>query len=160
MARERTGASSSFDELAVGLSSGTLSRGKAIRLMGAALLGGVLAFTPKVAEAEIHNPHKCNSAGKCTTGSCCSGTCCGEGEKGVPVSCVPAAPACQGGRDKGRVQTHCYTLDGEPTCLSGCGTFAPCNTTADCDAIPISRGMVCAKQLPGDEVSVCISPCR
>ena len=29
----------SFDELASGLASGTLSRGKALRLMGAALLG-------------------------------------------------------------------------------------------------------------------------
>ena len=37
-ARER-----SFDELAVGLSSGKLSRGKALKLMGAALVGGTLA---------------------------------------------------------------------------------------------------------------------
>ena len=41
----------SFDELASGLASGSLSRGKALRLMGAALLGGAFAFTPKVAEA-------------------------------------------------------------------------------------------------------------
>ena len=40
MARETT--ESSFDELAIGLSSGTLSRGKALRLMGAALVGGTL----------------------------------------------------------------------------------------------------------------------
>jgi hypothetical protein len=50
MARERTGASS-FDELAVGLSSGDLSRREALKWLGAALLGGALAFTPKVAEA-------------------------------------------------------------------------------------------------------------
>jgi len=50
MARERTGASS-FDELAVGLSSGKLSRGKALRLMGAALVGGALASIPGIAEA-------------------------------------------------------------------------------------------------------------
>ena len=43
-----TGASS-FDELAVGLSSGTLSRGKALRLMGAALVGSALASVPGVA---------------------------------------------------------------------------------------------------------------
>jgi len=36
----------SFDELAKGLASGTLSRGKALRLMGAALLGGALASLP------------------------------------------------------------------------------------------------------------------
>jgi hypothetical protein len=33
-----------FDELASGLASGSISRGKALRLMGAALVGGTLAF--------------------------------------------------------------------------------------------------------------------
>jgi hypothetical protein len=42
----------SFDELASGLASGSLSRGKALKWLGAALLGGALAFTPKVAEAD------------------------------------------------------------------------------------------------------------
>jgi hypothetical protein len=32
-----------FDELASGLASGSISRGKALKLMGAALLGGTLA---------------------------------------------------------------------------------------------------------------------
>jgi hypothetical protein len=36
----------SFDELAKGLAAGTLSRGKALRLMGAALVGGALASVP------------------------------------------------------------------------------------------------------------------
>jgi hypothetical protein len=45
-ARERC-----FDELASGLASGTLARGKALRLMGAALVGGTLAFFPGVAWA-------------------------------------------------------------------------------------------------------------
>ena len=45
-ARER-----SFDELASGLASGTLSRDKALRLMGAAVVGGVLASIPRVAAA-------------------------------------------------------------------------------------------------------------
>ena len=30
----------SFDELAIGLASGSISRGKALKLMGAALVGG------------------------------------------------------------------------------------------------------------------------
>jgi hypothetical protein len=33
----------SFDELASGLASGSISRGKALKLMGAALVGGTLA---------------------------------------------------------------------------------------------------------------------
>ena len=45
-ARER-----SFDELASELASGTLSRGKALRLIGAALVGGVLASLPGRAQA-------------------------------------------------------------------------------------------------------------
>ena len=40
-----------FDELAIGLSNGSLSRGKALRLMGTAIIGGVLASIPGIAEA-------------------------------------------------------------------------------------------------------------
>jgi hypothetical protein len=39
---------SSLDELAKGLASGTLSRGKAIRWMGGALLGAALASVPGI----------------------------------------------------------------------------------------------------------------
>jgi hypothetical protein len=41
----------SFDELTRGLASGTLSRGKALKLMGAALVGGTLASIPGIAGA-------------------------------------------------------------------------------------------------------------
>ena len=41
----------SLDELAKGLASGTFSRGKAIRLVGGALLGAALASVPGVAWA-------------------------------------------------------------------------------------------------------------
>jgi hypothetical protein len=40
-----------FDELASGLASGNISRGKALRLMGTALVGGVLASFPAMAGA-------------------------------------------------------------------------------------------------------------
>jgi hypothetical protein len=43
---------SSFDAVAKGLASGTVSRGKALRLMGAALVGGTLAAIPGVALAK------------------------------------------------------------------------------------------------------------
>src|SRR5215208_8392491 len=77
MARERTGASSSFDELAIGLSSGSVSRRKALKLMGAALLGGALGSLGGVAAAD-----DCKRAGKackknkqCCSGNCSGGTC-------------------------------------------------------------------------------------
>jgi hypothetical protein len=50
MVRETT--ESSLDELAKGLASGTVSRGKALRLMGAALVGGALASIPRMAWAD------------------------------------------------------------------------------------------------------------
>jgi Stigma-specific protein, Stig1 len=56
---------SSLDELAKGLATGTLSRGKAIRWMGGALLGAALAAVPGVAWAE---------GGRCPQGQ----TRCGE----------------------------------------------------------------------------------
>jgi hypothetical protein len=40
-----------FDELASRLASGDISRLEALKWLGAALLGGALAFTPKRAEA-------------------------------------------------------------------------------------------------------------
>ena len=49
MARQTT--ESSFDDLTRGLASGGVSRREALKWLGAALLGGALAFTPKVAEA-------------------------------------------------------------------------------------------------------------
>jgi hypothetical protein len=41
----------SFDELTRGLASGSISRGKALKLMGAALVGGTLASIPGIAGA-------------------------------------------------------------------------------------------------------------
>src|SRR5215211_3731485 len=52
-ARER-----SFDELARGLASGSISRGRALKLMGAALVGGVLASMPGIAQAAACPPDR------------------------------------------------------------------------------------------------------
>jgi hypothetical protein len=46
------GIGTTFDDLAKGLASGTLSRGKALRLMGGALVGAALASLPGVAWAQ------------------------------------------------------------------------------------------------------------
>jgi hypothetical protein len=87
MARETT--ESSFDELAIGLSSGTLSRGKALKLMGAALLGGSLASLG-IREAGA-DPPGCKRKGKSCKNDeqCCSGIC--EGETCV---CIPFCEPC------------------------------------------------------------------
>jgi hypothetical protein len=59
-----------FDELASGLASGSISRGKALKLMGAALLGGTLASIPGLACAKPHKPDgaKCKRNKQCASG--------------------------------------------------------------------------------------------
>src|SRR5919112_1773160 len=61
-----------FDELARGLASGEVSRAKALRLMGAALVGGVVASVPRVAAAQT---------GVCSASACCQ---CGYAERDNP----------------------------------------------------------------------------
>jgi hypothetical protein len=76
MAREGKGAIS-FDDLARGLADGSITRGKAIRLMGAALVGGALGSLG-IGEAAA-DPPGCKRNGKtCTRNEqCCSGNCSG-----------------------------------------------------------------------------------
>jgi hypothetical protein len=57
--RPGPGIDTSLDELAKGLASGTVSRGKALRWMGGALVGAALASIPGVAWAD---------GGRCPTG--------------------------------------------------------------------------------------------
>jgi hypothetical protein len=65
-----------FDDLARGLADGSLTRGKALRLMGAALVGGALGSLGIGAEASA-DPPGCKREGKrCRkNSSCCSGQC-------------------------------------------------------------------------------------
>ena len=58
-----------FDELASGLASGSISRRKALRLMGAALVGGTLASIPGIAGAAPKQ--KCTSDTDCPSGGVC-----------------------------------------------------------------------------------------
>jgi hypothetical protein len=91
---------SAFDALARGLASGTLSRGKALRLMGAALVGGALASVSGVAWAA-----------PCPSGQThCGRLCCEEGQ------------CCKGGRS-----SQCCSAD-FPICCSGSGAAQCCPT--------------------------------
>ncbi len=74
------GVEHSLDELAKGLASGTVSRGKAIRWMGGALLGAALASVPGVAWA-----NDCRRLGReCRRDSqCCSRNCVRRGDDKV-----------------------------------------------------------------------------
>jgi hypothetical protein len=85
-ARER-----SFDELARGLASGDISRRRALRLMGAALVGGALASLG-LGEAGA-DPPGCKREGKnCKRDTqCCSGNC----DSGIcAAACLPICEPC------------------------------------------------------------------
>jgi hypothetical protein len=66
-----------FDDLARGLADGSITRGKALRLMGAAVVGGTLGALG-IGEASA-DPPGCKRNGKtCTRNDqCCSGRCSG-----------------------------------------------------------------------------------
>jgi hypothetical protein len=85
-----------FDDLARGLASGTLSRGKALRLMGAALVGSALGSVGigEAAAAPIGckaDGKKCKKGNQCCSGNCEGGTC--------AVACVSDGGACTGNTD-------------------------------------------------------------
>ena len=83
-----------FDELTRGLASGTLSRGKALRLMGAALVGGALASVPGTALAD----DDCRGFGRrCRRDrQCCSKNCVRRGDDKV-CGCPEGKTRCNDG---------------------------------------------------------------
>jgi|SRR5215208_1127579 len=75
----------SFDDLARGLASGTISRRKALKWLGGAFLGGVLVSIPGIAWAKP-KPGKCTHDKQCPTGQTCQDGVC------VPRECVCDPP--------------------------------------------------------------------
>jgi hypothetical protein len=88
----------SFDELAKGLSNGTLSRGKALKLLGATLFGSVLMpLFPEQAQALTNTERRrCTMQGGtvCSSGTRASEVCCPSGETCVNGACCPSTQAC------------------------------------------------------------------
>ena len=118
----------SLDELAKGLASGTLSRGKAIRWMGGALLGAALASFPGVAWAN----DDCRRLGReCRRDSqCCSGNCVRRGDDKV-CACPQGQSRC-GDRCVNRQtnERHCGECfnrceEGEQCVHGECGGSSP-----------------------------------
>jgi hypothetical protein len=118
-----------FDDLARGLADGTLTRGKALRLMGAALVGGTLGSLGGVALADDEckpTNKKCRKNKQCCSGNCSGGTCaacpsgqvqcngncvsisCSEGQIFDPASCACVAQCVP--------NQHICTAEGTPCC--------------------------------------------
>jgi hypothetical protein len=113
---------SSFDDLAKGMASGTLSRRKALRMLGAALVGGTLASIPGVALAA--NP--CPSPRIKCRGQCCAEgvtTCQGTGKNKTcgPVPCQTGLTLCSG---------QCVDTATDATNCGSCGIA--CNQGQSC----------------------------
>jgi hypothetical protein len=134
----------SFDELAKGLATGEVSRRKALRLMGAALVGGALASLPGTAWAA-------KPAGQ--------QGCPIEGQVRVKGQCVfPCTPQSEGtdcGRS--RFSTSCVcrieAVTGQAFCGEGVILVCRlCNTTSDCP-----RGSRCLAGF--GEAPVCVAEC-
>jgi hypothetical protein len=103
-ARTDPGVGTSLDELAKGLATGAISRHKAIRLMGGALVGGMLVSVPGMAWAKP-KPGKCKPGTPCPNGTRClpnahggGGTCpCGGFCTTSCAACGPSQVCVQAG---------------------------------------------------------------
>jgi hypothetical protein len=142
-ARER-----SFDELAIGLSSGTLSRGKALRLMGAALVGSTLGLLGMggIAAADEEckrNGKKCKKNRQCCSGICTSsGTC---------QSCNPGSSCGPGG-----IGTCFANASGTGTTCSCAGTcVTSCDSCSASEVCIVAAGGACGEFL----TLACATPC-
>ena len=134
---------SSFDELARGLASGEFSRRKALKLMGAALVGGALASLG-MGEA---GADPCKRDGKVCKKStqCCSGNCDMSSGTGICTAACPSGQVMCGGRcvsntcrDPGQT-FNTTTCQCEPTgtteygCPCNDGTFFSACRTGGCE---------------------------
>ena len=86
-----------FDDLARGLADGTLTRGKALRLMGAAVVGGALGSLG-IGEASATprckpTGKKCRNDAQCCSGNCSGGTCQAQTTTTTPLP-VPGRQVC------------------------------------------------------------------
>jgi hypothetical protein len=110
-----------FDELARGLADGSLTRGKALRLMGAALVGGTLGSLG-IGEA-AGDPPGCKRAGKhCTrTDQCCGSLVCVSGTCQTPTTSTTETPT--------TTTTETPTTSTTTMCLPN---DSSCSSDADC----------------------------
>jgi hypothetical protein len=167
-----------FDELARGLADGSITRGKALRLMGAALVGGTLGSLG-IGEAGA-DPPGCKRIGKhCTRDTqCCGSLVCLSGTCQTPTTTTTETPSTT-------TSTPCLPNGGNCTpngqCCSGAcqdgvclppggGNFIECFcvdttaipsfcTSAGCDASDVEQVCValCAPS-GGLEIQQC-TPC-
>lgn len=126
----------SFDALAKGLASGTISRRKALRLVGSAILGaGVLTVIP-TRHAEAITP-------RCSFGVGCDNRCTNTG--GRDCRCVRITERTSSGRRKRR-------------CVRPCCSARGCNSSSDCRSTEVCMHTACCGGIRGVCVTLCTEP--
>jgi hypothetical protein len=156
MAREEDGF---FDDLARGLGDGSITRGKALRLMGAALVGGALASLPGAALAD----DDCRSFGRrCRRDSqCCSKNCVRRGDNKV-CGCPEGQRRCN---DRcvnlNRNENHCGTCsnrcDEGEQCMEGVCQGACPPDTQICGASCCTADELCWSDGDIGQIAICCS---
>jgi hypothetical protein len=149
MAREE----SFFDDLARGLADGSITRGKALRLMGAALIGGTLTSfgVDGVAVADDRckpTAKKCKKNKQCCSGNCSGGTCaaCLSGQVLCNGSCV--SNSCSEGQIFDPTSCACVAQ-----CLPNGGTCTP--DTQCCSGTICANGKCCTPDSSGPNLNPC-----
>jgi len=158
-ARER-----SFDELARGLASGSVSRRKALRLMGAALVGGTMASLGLGGVAGA-DPPGCKRAGKrckkdkqCCSGNCSGGTCAACAADRVLLTNGTCAKFCEEHAECAASCLGCFatqenTFIGICEAVSNSGGGGSCTTHAACPT-----GEYCARSFDSSS-GICQPAC-
>jgi hypothetical protein len=119
-----------FDELARGLADGTITRGKALRLMGAALVGGTLGSLG-IGEAGA-DPPGCKRIGKhCTRDPQCCG------------SLVCVSGTCQTQTTTTTTETPTTSTTETPTTSTSTSTTTPTTTTTPAPTTTTTTTSMC-----------------
>jgi hypothetical protein len=160
-----------FDDLARGLVDGTLTRGKALRLMGAALVGGTLGslgMGEASADECKRNGKACKKDKQCCSGKCEGNICvaaCPSGQVLCGGNCV--SNRCLTGQTFNTTTCQCECPSGQEVCggscvSSSCPTGQTLNTsTCQCEAVVCVEGTTtgcgtCVSNEPGAGNRACI----
>jgi hypothetical protein len=134
---------SSFDELAKGVASGTISRSGALKLAGGALLAAVIGGSVAIDEAEAETDRRCKGKKTISNRRCPEGESVCRQREGQICRCAKTAEG----------DTRCVDLTDEH-----CPTQDECDRSKDCPGsqLCIQIGACCE----GSKRNLCVRPCR
>jgi hypothetical protein len=148
----------SLDELARGLASGNLSRGKALKLLGAALVGGTLASLPGVAWAAPEGNSACDEFCHQNFSGREAGTCTRRGVRGTGP-CYSCTPGIGPGPHFTTPQCGNNLVFNPNTCACP----VPCSPAGSCGSFQTGcegdNGCFCTQQVEGIGFCGRIAPC-